>query len=500
MPPSPPSTITTPAERIQFAPGTASYEFTTTLAPGIPRSYVLRILAGQVLYISVLSEKEVSVAVLGPEGTALPVTRTGRPGGWSVDIPRTGDYTLVLQGEGEAKVTVYIPPLSRGVSPSAIIEIPAEPVEIAAWSPDGTHLAYYVAGSVDGAFRGIEVRSIPDLRLEGRWSFTNVLDLTWTPGGDAILFVFDRGDTSSIGMARLGEDDWEDLLPGEKAHLAVSLGKAFVDWLDGETLAFRVHSGAGSESLYSLNIATGELRPLVNVWGSEVGTQCAVPPPYPDVFGTFYLFSPDRRWLAVTSWGMGVPHARVLKWPGPAEPLELSSLADTPLTEALSWTTDTLAFVGFPADAPEREHPTPGLYALDIRTGAVQPVMDGAFRAAFSPAGDRLAVLLLEESGSNVFVAFGLLTWPEGELLARHPASSMRITGFWDLWSPPLPALVWSPDGNVVGFKSATGGIVLVDREGRSRSVDGTETVKWFGWSADGRLALLRGKKLWVSP
>lgn len=32
-------------------------------------------------------------------------------GQWVITIPQTGDYTVVLYGEGQTQVTIYIPPL-----------------------------------------------------------------------------------------------------------------------------------------------------------------------------------------------------------------------------------------------------------------------------------------------------------------------------------------------------------------------------------------------------
>jgi len=114
VPPLAPTPTPKPAsptpERIQFAPGTASYEFTTTLVAGVPKAYVLRVMGGQRLYVSALGESEVMVAVFGPGDVPIPTVRAGRPGLWFADIPTTGDYTIVLSGEGEVSVTVYIPP------------------------------------------------------------------------------------------------------------------------------------------------------------------------------------------------------------------------------------------------------------------------------------------------------------------------------------------------------------------------------------------------------
>ena len=173
--------------------------------------------------------------------------------------------------------------------------LPAGPVTVAAWSPDGTRLAYAVTNAEADGSQGLEVRSLPNFGLEEHWPVRGIItDLTWTPDGQTVLFVFDRGDTSSIGMARLGESGWRDLLPGEKAVLAVSLGKNFVDWLGETVLAFWVHCDTGCETLYTLDITAGDLHSLVNAWGSPDA-------PYADVSATDYLFSPDHYWRSVKS-------------------------------------------------------------------------------------------------------------------------------------------------------------------------------------------------------
>jgi len=99
-----------PITRIQFAPGNASYEFTTVLTAGTPQGYVLRVMAGQRIYVSALGEHEITVVVMGPGSVPLPTIRGGRPGQWYADVLTTGDYTVVLSGEGEAYVTIFIPP------------------------------------------------------------------------------------------------------------------------------------------------------------------------------------------------------------------------------------------------------------------------------------------------------------------------------------------------------------------------------------------------------
>jgi hypothetical protein len=378
--------------------------------------------------------------------------------------------------------------------------LPAGPVQVAAWSPDRTRLAYAVVNPESGAFQGLEVRSLPDFRLEGRWAAPGIFNLTWTPDGRAILFIFNRGDTSSIGMARLSEPDWRDLLPGGKAILAVSLSKNFVNWLGENVLAFGVGCGTGCETLYSLDIATSDLRPLVNAWGEPDA-------PYADLFATVYLFSPDQRWLAATSWGRGLPEAMVLEWPGPTEPLDLSAHLDSRYTEAQSWMGSSLAFVAYPFGEPDN-WPLPlqpDLYIWDGDTGVMRLVASNAFRAVFAPTGDRLAVLFVGEprgseegriESEGSIPHLGLLRWPEGELLVAHLVSAKGVSNASDLWCLPTP--IWSPQGKALAFQPAGGGLALMNRNGHEWPMLTGKSVDWVGWGASGNLALLVGEQIWL--
>ena len=379
--------------------------------------------------------------------------------------------------------------------------LPAGPVTVAAWSPDGTRLAYAVTNAEADGFQGLEVRSLPNFGLEGRWPVQGIItDLTWTPDGQTVLFVFDRGEASSIGLACLGKANWRDLLPGEKAVLAVSQGKNFVDWLGETIFAFRVHCGTGCETLYTLDIATGDLRPLVNAQDSP-------DTPYADVFATVYLFSPDHCWLATTSWGAGVPQAVVLEWPGPLEPFDLSASLDTSYTEAQSWTDGSLAFIAYsPGMADDwSSPPRSDLYIWNADTRAISEVASGAFRALFAPTGDRLAILFVGESwvheeglveSDDSVPHLGLLNWPEARVLAVQSVSAEGASDVFDLWRLPTP--VWSPHGDALAFHPAGGGLTLMGRDGNERPVLTGKATNWTGWGAEGNLALLVGDDIWL--
>ncbi len=99
------------ATRIEFAPGNASTTFSTDLVQGRPTRYVLRVQAGQTLYIQVAGDENATVAVTGPYGAAVNTVRTGRPGLWTAAARTSGDYTIAISGQGPVGVTLFVPPL-----------------------------------------------------------------------------------------------------------------------------------------------------------------------------------------------------------------------------------------------------------------------------------------------------------------------------------------------------------------------------------------------------
>ncbi|HRJ41223.1 MAG: hypothetical protein KJZ86_00910 [Caldilineaceae bacterium] len=106
---SPPETLPpTSTERVRFATGTTSATLEATLARGAPIGYLLGIGAGQRLWVTA-TLGDVGFWLLDPEGKTLsPLNRTSRVGEYA--IPRTGNYTLVLDGEGPVQIVVEIPP------------------------------------------------------------------------------------------------------------------------------------------------------------------------------------------------------------------------------------------------------------------------------------------------------------------------------------------------------------------------------------------------------
>lgn len=110
IPSSTPSIIPLPItrERISFDLGSASDSFVVNLEAGQSKGYILNITAGQQMYITI--PNQVRLLMLDTWDNKME-TNWVDTGHWIVTIPQTGDYTVVLYGEGQTFVTIYIPPL-----------------------------------------------------------------------------------------------------------------------------------------------------------------------------------------------------------------------------------------------------------------------------------------------------------------------------------------------------------------------------------------------------
>jgi hypothetical protein len=99
----------TSTERVRFPAGGTSATLEPTLTRGAPIGYVMGIGAGQRLWVTA-PLGDMGFWVLDPSGKTLSpiVPQTARSAEYA--IPRTGDYTLVLNGEGPVQVVVDIPP------------------------------------------------------------------------------------------------------------------------------------------------------------------------------------------------------------------------------------------------------------------------------------------------------------------------------------------------------------------------------------------------------
>ena len=97
------------ATRINIPAGNASVTLNASLTAGTPKAYVLRILAGQTLYVSTTGV--VDVTIYSPSNTVLTSGHARFPTRWAAPAVETGDYTFVVSGSGTSTLVFYIPPL-----------------------------------------------------------------------------------------------------------------------------------------------------------------------------------------------------------------------------------------------------------------------------------------------------------------------------------------------------------------------------------------------------
>jgi hypothetical protein len=163
-PPEPTATEEPAAERISFAPGGTSAVVEDNLAAQGAHRYVLGVMAGQLMEVSVDPQDKVQLLVYGADGTVL---KSGMGGGafFRGTVPSTQDYVVELHAGGEAvsySLWVMIPvriSFAAGAT-SAVVEGELAPtetqhyvlniaagqlLEISIWPLDTVRLAIYGA-------------------------------------------------------------------------------------------------------------------------------------------------------------------------------------------------------------------------------------------------------------------------------------------------------------------------------------------------------------------
>jgi photosystem II stability/assembly factor-like uncharacterized protein len=101
--------LPTSLERINFPAGILSYTFRTNLTQDIPQGYTLGLLTGQKMYVA--KNGDATIEVVDPQNNLL-TDASSQPGPWSVSVAQTGNYTLVLSGQGLVSVTITLSPIS----------------------------------------------------------------------------------------------------------------------------------------------------------------------------------------------------------------------------------------------------------------------------------------------------------------------------------------------------------------------------------------------------
>lgn len=173
----PPATLT----RISFAPGTSAYTLTTDLQPGVSQGYVLWVAAGQMMYIT--KTGYASVQVLDPREIEL-VGPSTPAGPWGVQMTMTGDFMLVLSGQGVVTLSIYIPPLDSSPEPPVPLPSYSQRIRFAPGSSWFYFNANLANGLPAGYLLGISAGQLLEVQTEG-----NVTAAVLDPYGSELIPV-----------------------------------------------------------------------------------------------------------------------------------------------------------------------------------------------------------------------------------------------------------------------------------------------------------------------
>jgi len=350
------------------------------------------------------------------------------------------------------------------------------------WSPDGRMLAW--------------AEVVPPGSMDGILPF-NVALIKWAPTPTPRRFLL-SGPSSSEGPAWL-----------------------VYRWRDPGTLALADSTGMAAE----LILITGKMKRLVDC------SPQTVPELVPCDPGAIVAWSPTRSLLAVSRL-KGNGRSKIVLFRTDAH---LNSvLWRTPKGENHrfhDWSPDGRFFLysrwddGWPVATTPTE-----LRVWDVETRSGRPWVPDAFGAAWSPTGDRVAVLLTGTPrlaargrvtgaefavGQPFTTTLAVLTWPDGHLIAQAPVRywPRLVDGdrAWQEFDRRKP--VWSPDGRWVAYLGPDDElwVMRIEDAMRWRVTQGLLRRATAGvlspaarrlavaWSSDGRyLAVAVGGRIWV--
>jgi hypothetical protein len=281
-----------------------------------------------------------------------------------------------------------------------------------AWSPNGSTLAFH-------AGEGLALAQAPDFIprtvyagsvLGAMWNWPGML---WQPDGTGIVFRTSTereidGQTLSVGtlgaitvegvQAQRGREA-RDLLPGWKATLSgPSYAVGLVGWLDRETLTFHAHCGTECESLYALDLPSGDLMAL-------------------HVFGPRFYVQPGNPWIVAQHGPSGRVDFTLVHRDSATVVHQGMTHPDPPASAAVTRTLPLpgragSAFVDWAPASPapgggqrllaaawERgwiplEESTSNLYLWDVHADTVSLFAPDVLDAAWSPCGRYVALLV----------------------------------------------------------------------------------------------------------
>jgi len=417
-----------------------------------------------------------------------------------------------------------------GGAASAELEGPSLPLESARVAP-GIHVLAVLA--TDEIYRGWE----------------HLYPFSWSPQG-GIAFVWDEGiwvatapdftpqklvegipylsqpvwSPDGRRLAFIGSREWEGfpygslwVIDADGSHLREVTATEppvvgwkvvwIIDWLDEHMVALDDHRGTSAEALVTVDVERGEIID----WSEEF-----------EIWGGSFHWSPTREYLVASSFY----GTRLVK---AADKTETTLSQDQSLVQEFPvWAPDGQRFLYIQYDI--QQETTRDLWVWDVAQGKGRPLLPNIYRAVWSPAGSRIAFLLLGnpsydqagrlastdfEPGQPFDLYFGLLSWPDEEIITLIPIQRRLefegTTAAWYWFDRRVP--IWSPEGRQVIYWGSDDEVWIMNAQGtgQKRLTQGTsgaenEDSEWdlplvtaVYWSPDSKMvAIATSDQIWI--
>jgi serine/threonine protein kinase len=276
----------------------------------------------------------------------------------------------------------------------------------------------------------------------------------WSPSGDSIYFLHDKGSTSEISRIPINGKAEPVAIAG-----GLETGEFFTLSADGSRLAYsREHdySNLWQVKLPPIGKVKAELNQITS------GTSSYGAP----------SFSPDGKWICFAL-GANEAETNIFKMQTTGgEPIQLTYFGHA-LTSSPAWSPDgrRIAFVS-------DQNGTPRVWTISASGGTPQPLEE------------------TDAANTNKQLAW----WPSSDIVYQKPGirNYLRINGSAQTaviqedeavgWVPNRP--VFSPDGNKVAVwwnRQPEGGLWIISLEPYSETLVLAGSVSPFGWSPDGK-------------
>ena len=363
------------------------------------------------------------------------------------------------------------------------------------WAPDGEHILFSSGGLlgvyvVDSA--GLELRSFPETAPQfGDWERPGAFAPSLSPDGSQVAYsVFVPQDSSVIETAAFDGSDVRRLTPIESDQDPYNHHNVYPIWSpDGQQIAFVSNRGVAN-SVYGFRLF------IVNVDGTDV--QMVAPSVSVECLETWQgaRWSPDGNWLAFAGSEPRVEGREryglyTVRLDG-SEPTRVGDLNAGYCSPAF-WSPDSsrLAYMG-PNDVLYGTS-FPFYFIVEIDELAMTQLVATSWFApamppspAWSPNGDWLTFAGFQRSSSGSLSYTVYVVRPDGSDL-RNVTSGHKLTVFG--------SVVWSPDGEEIWFASGNGGrwhAVRPNGSGLREVISGGVTnVVQSAWSPEASLLAL---------